>query len=528
MSVFLWLMAALSTLFAVSASSPAWALTPPIAGAVNLPSGASLTLPFPDGTPVRASCGYGPNCSPYHDGTNDACCTNDYYALDLVRDVAGGGAGLPVLATAAGTVVAADWASGGWSTFGRMVLIAHDFGDGHTYLSLYAHLSSWSVSVGDVVQPKDEIGTMGGSGNYVDGYFASHLHYSLYRDASFLGGPYGGNATVPEPIDGYEDLYTGIVLTAGPGGEGSASIVVDDEDPGFTLVGDASAWTSGGYRGHFLYAPSAASPTTVGTWTPAVTETGLYTVSAFIPYSNYATATRAAFTIHAQGASATGTQDQSIIGGAFHPLFDGDAFKLVAGGRAFVALDDGTGEGSGAYVAWDALKFDRIGDAGAASVGDACASPVDCEGALVCDLGTCREPCDVSGCGPGGTCDAATGLCDVWPDDGAGTTTAFPGAGPGGTTGDGTTGDGTAGDSTVPGDPSEPHVFPSIGCATNPGGAPLGGFVLLAAAALAGRRRPCDAPVRTGSARTHMREDTMKTKTGVRAGGGVDSGGTGA
>jgi murein DD-endopeptidase MepM/ murein hydrolase activator NlpD len=193
----------------------AFALTNPLPGGVSIPSGAVLTLPFPDGTPITVSCGYGPYCSAFHDGLDSTCCTNDYYALDLVRTTAGGGDGEAVTAVADGTVVYADWATGGWSTFGRIVLLEHDFGDGHAYYSLYAHLSDWSVSEGDVVSAKDQVGLMGGSGNYGDNYFGPHLHFAMYQDASYLGGPYGGHSMVPEPIDGYEDLVAGKDMDAG-------------------------------------------------------------------------------------------------------------------------------------------------------------------------------------------------------------------------------------------------------------------------------------------------------------------------
>ncbi|HHO52713.1 MAG TPA: M23 family metallopeptidase, partial [Deltaproteobacteria bacterium] len=231
----------------------ATAITPPATGAVALPGGVDLTLPFPDETPVRVSCGYGPGCSVFHSGTNAPGSTNDYHALDLVRDQAGGGDGLPVVAAFSGTVVYADWATGGWSTFGRIVLIEHDLGDGHTYMSLYAHLSSLSVSAGEVVADKDEVGTMGGSGNFGDNYFTPHLHFSLYRDAAFAGGPYGGNAVVPELIDGYGDLVQGDLLVAGPGAGSVSAVIVDNSDPGFALSGPATQHNSGGYRSSFWY-----------------------------------------------------------------------------------------------------------------------------------------------------------------------------------------------------------------------------------------------------------------------------------
>ncbi|MCB9698048.1 MAG: peptidoglycan DD-metalloendopeptidase family protein [Alphaproteobacteria bacterium] len=433
----------------------AHALTPPIAGAVALPPGADLTLPFPEGTPVVVTCAYGPGCSGFHSGTDSPTSTNDHYALDLVRDQPGGGDGEPVLAAAAGEVVMAQWATGGWSTFGRVVLIEHDFGDGHHYQTLYAHLAAIDVSVGQEVSAKDPIGRMGGSGNMTDHYFGSHTHFAVYRDASWAGGPYGGHSTVPEPIDGYEDLDDGAQLVAGPGPDGVASLIVDDADPGFLLTGPASRATSGGYRDDFWYVPAAMAATTRAWWTPPITRTGLYTVSAFIPYSNHATATRAPFTVVAAGERAVFTQDQSIIGGAFHPLGADRAFKLVAGAEHHVELHDGTGESAAAEVAFDAVRFTWVGDSGELEEGETCIASADCGGELVCGAGSCRQPCD---CAAGTSCDEETGTCASWRTDEPG---------PGDTGGTGGTED--TDDPTEPADTGLPT--------TSDTGSPAGGVV---------------------------------------------------
>jgi hypothetical protein len=388
-------------------TTAALALTTPDPGAVALPEGVDLTLPFPAGTDVVVTCAYGPSCSTYHVGTDRTGASNSYYALDIIRDESGNGGGKPIVAVLDGTVVYADWASGGWSTFGRMVLIEHDVGDGHTYMSHYSHLASIDVSVGDTVSANDDVGTMGGSGSYVDGYFGTHLHFALYRDASFAGGPYGGNAVVPELIDGYGDLAHGDLLTAGSGRGAVQMVTVDDEDAGFSLDGPASERWSGGFGDHFLSQPAAATDgtTSTGTWVPDIPETALYKVQAFIPYSGYATATVAPFTLHAHGSSHDTTQDQSIIGGAFHDLFDGSSFKLVAGEHGSVVLHNGSGDSASANVAFDAIRFVRTGDVGAGETGDACEGAEDCAGTLLCTAGTCGD----DGIEPG---DLADGVSD--------------------------------------------------------------------------------------------------------------------
>lgn len=238
------------------------ALTPPMGGAVSMPGDFAMSLPFPEGAPVRASCAYGPGCSGFHVNTNVACCTNDYYALDLVRDQAGNGDGEPITAMASGTVIYADWATGGFSSFGRYVAIEHDYvADGHAYFSIYAHLSSIAVGVGEHVEMKQTLGNLGGSSNMLDGQFGAHVHVAVYQDANLgNGGMHGGLAVIPEPIDGYEDLAHGTVMVAGaapvppnPGGTGTGGDTGGDSatDSGGDAAGDGpgpatSAADSGG------------------------------------------------------------------------------------------------------------------------------------------------------------------------------------------------------------------------------------------------------------------------------------------
>lgn len=259
----------------------------------------------------------------------------------------------------------------------------------------------------------------------------------------------------------------------------AADVIVDDADPGFLLIGSASEDPEGGYGGHFWFRPATGTPTTWAQWAPPVAETRLYTVQGFVPLSPNATSVTAPVTIHAHGEIVTGSYDQSVIGGDFHEVFGGRAFKLVVGGDAYVEMNDASGESSDLFVGFDAFRFTDTGPPGAAGIGDACASTPECSGALLCDASLCRAPCTESGCGPGGACEPATGLCDVWPVEGtdSGTPSTEPDTGTDTDTG------------TEPGSddwPDESVVVPARpakGCATA-GGAGLGagGWVLLLAA----------------------------------------------
>ena len=85
--------------------------------------------------------------------------------------------GTPVLASEAGTVVLASWYSGGW---GYSVILQH--ADGNA--TLYAHLQSTAVSVGEKVTRGQLIGRSGWTGNVVPkGPEGAHLHFEARRTA---------------------------------------------------------------------------------------------------------------------------------------------------------------------------------------------------------------------------------------------------------------------------------------------------------------------------------------------------------
>ncbi|MDD3628811.1 MAG: peptidoglycan DD-metalloendopeptidase family protein [Candidatus Humimicrobiaceae bacterium] len=78
--------------------------------------------------------------------------------------------GINVNATASGVVIFSGWHGG----YGKKVMIYHGFG----YTTVYAHLSSIYVNVGDEVTKGDVIGLMGNTGNST----GPHLHYEVLVD----------------------------------------------------------------------------------------------------------------------------------------------------------------------------------------------------------------------------------------------------------------------------------------------------------------------------------------------------------
>jgi hypothetical protein len=124
-----------------------------------------------------------------HTGCSNTSSQNDNYAVDMSLRL-----GDRVLPIASGTVVWAGWASGGWSTLGRTVIIDHGGG----YKSLSAHLNGINVASGAAVGNSTVIGWAGGSGNGSNNYWSPHLHSAPYLNASVSGGgTYGGQSAQP-------------------------------------------------------------------------------------------------------------------------------------------------------------------------------------------------------------------------------------------------------------------------------------------------------------------------------------------
>ena len=103
--------------------------------------------------PVEAPVGdtFGPRGNRFHAG------------VDLLAPL-----GTDVVAAAAGRVTYAGWIAGGW---GNLVVVAHDDG----VRTLYAHLASVAVRVGDRLAGGTALGTVGQTGNAS----GAHLHFEV-------------------------------------------------------------------------------------------------------------------------------------------------------------------------------------------------------------------------------------------------------------------------------------------------------------------------------------------------------------
>lgn len=384
---------------AVALPAMAAALTPPIPGAVPLPDGAGLLLPVPAGNRMRVIAGYGPNAGSSLHRDTDACCkANDHYALDLeYADEAQGGLGMPIVAPLAGEVVRAGWATEGWANYGQRVILRHDLGDGAVYHTLYAHLNAIAPEVmeGASVQRGQILGELGRScqGALSCGSFSSpHLHFAMHRDSevggSGTGGSYGGNAVVPEPFDGAEDLNPSDVILStnvemvvcGDGvcseGETSetciddcprcepvprAGRVIDESEVCFSRGGTEAYWQSesAGYGGGLLYtlATDAAEADNFGVWRIALLGPGRYRVEVHAP-APYAESRQAAYQIHHAGSTDVVRLDQRAVDG----FTDLGVFDFAGDGDEWMRLDDNTGEpvSQRVQLVYDAVRLSRV------------------------------------------------------------------------------------------------------------------------------------------------------------------------
>ncbi|WP_320415363.1 murein hydrolase activator EnvC family protein [Psychrobacillus antarcticus] len=108
----------------------------------------------------RFTSGYGSRTHPIHGGTKT------HYGIDIANST-----GTSVVSAADGVI---SYASP-LSTYGNAIMVTHSI-DGQIFTSLYAHLSSIKVSVGQVVSKGQIIGAIGTTGNST----GPHLHFEIH------------------------------------------------------------------------------------------------------------------------------------------------------------------------------------------------------------------------------------------------------------------------------------------------------------------------------------------------------------
>ncbi len=97
---------------------------------------------------------------------------------------------VPVLTAGMGTVIA----TGSYAAYGRSVIIGH----GERVATVYAHLSSINVRVGDHVDAGDQVGRLGSTGAVT----GAHLHFELRLSGAAVD-PLDYVAPWPQPPQGH-------------------------------------------------------------------------------------------------------------------------------------------------------------------------------------------------------------------------------------------------------------------------------------------------------------------------------------
>ncbi|MGB3202627.1 MAG: M23 family metallopeptidase [Nodosilinea sp.] len=138
----------------------------------TLASEAEQAAAFPSGKPIRdtpsVSSEFGLRPNPFGARSYEM-----HEGIDFSGPV-----GKPILATAEGVVVKAEYNGG----YGNHVRIDH----GYNYETLYAHLSKLEVKIGDRIKRGDILGYLGSTGRSS----GPHLHYGIYRNGQAVNPRY--------------------------------------------------------------------------------------------------------------------------------------------------------------------------------------------------------------------------------------------------------------------------------------------------------------------------------------------------
>ncbi|WP_290748988.1 peptidoglycan DD-metalloendopeptidase family protein [Exiguobacterium sp. UBA3968] len=96
--------------------------------------------------------------------------------------------GTPIYASAAGKVITSRY----YGAYGNHVMMTHTV-NGIQYTTVYAHMNSRAVSVGQTIAKGTKIGTIGATGNA----FGAHLHFEMHRGSYVYSGTSAANSVNP-------------------------------------------------------------------------------------------------------------------------------------------------------------------------------------------------------------------------------------------------------------------------------------------------------------------------------------------
>jgi MYXO-CTERM domain-containing protein len=212
---------------------------------------------------------------------------------------------------------------------------------------------------------------------------------------------------LPLPDPAHADSCVEVCPPSGCPPEALRTLILDDEDAGFSVTGDVDSHDEGGFDDHFFSAAPARPATVTATWTGTAPSSGTFEIAGFVPLDP-ASNEAVPVVVRARGADQRFSLDQGVSGGIFAPL---GQVVLLQGERVTVVVDnDSSDAAAGHRLGLDAFRLRWVGD-GDVGPGDACDDDVDCAGDALCVDDACAAGCEVAGCDDGAVCDAARGAC---------------------------------------------------------------------------------------------------------------------
>ncbi len=271
--------------------------------------------------------------------------------------------GVPMLATAPGKIVWAEFAPGvdpcptGYPPNGDLGVVIIDHNNG--YYSAYLHLDPpLAVEVGQVVATGDTIGYNGDSGCAS----VTHLHYEIRKDAyyfdqekSWVVDPYGWWGRTTDPIKEMRNASSVWLW--------KSSDLIDDGDNGFErYYGPQWERLAEGYGGDAWSAPAVEEGgqgrhTTL--WVPELPEQGQYDLQVYVPRVDGAV-DQAVYEVYVKQPGGTAkkysfTVNQDSI---YNSFFTIGTLNLPRGANCAVFLRDVVPAGTnGSRVVYDAIRF---------------------------------------------------------------------------------------------------------------------------------------------------------------------------
>ena len=326
---------------------------------------------------------------------------NDLFAVE----------GTPAIAVVSGTIY-----NSGYSGIGGNRVTITDSCGWH-YYSAHLETIAPGITAGATVTAGQQIGTVGDTGNAAG--TQAHIHFSIY--------PESYNAGI-DPFALLQGVDSGSCSGDGSWSEGDtpdpgfnpctdANVAVSEEDNAFAITtGSVESAVEEGRSegGSFVVAGSfsGADSLTVGKWQPYVPHPGSWALDVYVPDTPFEASAYAMYDVAFQGGHAIELVDQEANAGSWVPLFGGQPFKFMSGGRGYVTLNNLGTITDGKPVAFDSLRWRYIGPPSGGGIGASCELSVDCTGELICGpADTCQQECQDTGCDSSESCDIATGSC---------------------------------------------------------------------------------------------------------------------